>query len=82
MVCDVQARAVKNSAVASQRQATDLAKEGITTSNGDDSQDSEGVGDSPKRGASPSQLHVHQEAAVLGFWFVLACIPYQNVFLL
>jgi hypothetical protein len=42
IVCDEQARAVKNSEAASQRHAAGLSKEGVAPPEGDDSQDDEG----------------------------------------
>ncbi|KAK0582276.1 hypothetical protein LWI29_023682 [Acer saccharum] len=44
-VCDLQARAVKNSEAASKRHAAGLAKEGITGPDGDDPSDGEDTGD-------------------------------------
>ena len=45
IVCDEQARAVKNSEVASQRHATGLSKEGVAPLEGDNFQDrNEGCG--------------------------------------
>ena len=39
VICDEQARTVKNSEVASQRHAVGLSKEGVAPQEGDDSQD-------------------------------------------
>ena len=47
IVCDEQARAVKNYEAASQRHAAGLSKEGVAPPEGDNSQDSEEGGDVP-----------------------------------
>ena len=47
VICDEQARAVKNSEAASQSHATGLSKEGVAPPKGDNSQDSEEGGDVP-----------------------------------
>ncbi|KAK0574025.1 hypothetical protein LWI29_017136 [Acer saccharum] len=50
-VCDLQARAVKNSEAASKRHAAGLAKEGIASPDGDDHTDGEEAGDVSRGGA-------------------------------
>ena len=60
VVCDEQAQAVKNSIAASQRQAAELAKEGIATSDGNDSQDSEGIDGGPEQNVGFDQHHKSQ----------------------
>ena len=55
VVCDVQARTVKNLATTSQRQAAELANEGIAAPDGDDTQDSKGVGEGLEQNVDPNQ---------------------------
>ncbi|KAK0581614.1 hypothetical protein LWI29_015941 [Acer saccharum] len=62
-VCDLQARAVKNSEAASKRHAAGLAKEGIASSDGDDPSDGEETGDITGGGVESGQSPVHTEAA-------------------
>ncbi|KAK0582668.1 hypothetical protein LWI29_028346 [Acer saccharum] len=54
-VCDLQARAVKNSEAASKRHAAGLAKEGIAGPDGDDPSDGEDAGDVTGGGVEPGQ---------------------------
>ncbi|KAK0601872.1 hypothetical protein LWI29_028279 [Acer saccharum] len=60
-VCDLQARAVKNSEAASKRHAAGLAKDGIASPDGDDHSDGgEEAGDASRGGAlsrSPRRRH-------------------------
>ncbi|KAK0576255.1 hypothetical protein LWI29_014559 [Acer saccharum] len=62
-VCDLQARAVKNSEAASKRHAAGLAKEGITSPDGDDPSDGEDVGDVTGGGVESGQPPMRAEAA-------------------
>ncbi|KAK0584908.1 hypothetical protein LWI29_020735 [Acer saccharum] len=61
-VCDLQARAVKNSEAASKRHATGLAKEGIASPDGDDHTDGEEAGDVPRGGAESGRPLMRAEA--------------------
>lgn len=62
MVCDLQARAVKNFEAASKRQAVGLAKEGITTPDGGDPSDEE-LGDFDREGVELGQPPIHKKDA-------------------
>ncbi|KAK0580932.1 hypothetical protein LWI29_007831 [Acer saccharum] len=62
-VCDLQARAVKNSEAASKRHATGLSNEGIASPDGGGPSDGEEAGDIPKGGVESGQPPVHTEAA-------------------
>ncbi|KAK0586310.1 hypothetical protein LWI29_004793 [Acer saccharum] len=62
-VCDLQARAVKNSEAASKRHAAGLAKEGIASSDGDDPSDGEEAGDVSGGGAESGRLPIRAEVA-------------------
>ena len=64
MICNVQARALKNFIATSQRQAAKLAKEGIDALNGDASQDIEGVSYGPGQNVDPDQPCRGQEVTV------------------
>ena len=55
-VCDLQARAVKNSEAASRRHAAGLAKEGIAGPDGDDPSDGEEDADTPVGGSEEEQI--------------------------
>ncbi|KAK0608527.1 hypothetical protein LWI29_031941 [Acer saccharum] len=62
-VCDLQARAMKNSKVASKRHAAGLAKEGVASPDGGYHSDGEDVGDGPVEGVDSGQLPLHREVA-------------------
>ena len=62
-VCDLQARAVKNSEAASKRHAAGLAKEGIVSPNGDDPSDGEEAGDVFGGGAESGRPPMRAEVA-------------------
>ncbi|KAK1576572.1 hypothetical protein Q3G72_015021 [Acer saccharum] len=62
-VCDMQARAVKNSEAASKRHAAGLAKEGIASPDGGDPSDGEEVGDVTRGDVESGQPPVHPEVA-------------------
>ncbi|KAK0580387.1 hypothetical protein LWI29_001259 [Acer saccharum] len=62
-VCDLQARAVKNSEAASKRHAAGLAKEGIASPDGDDPSDGEDAGDVTGGGVESGQPPMRAEAA-------------------
>ncbi|KAK0581189.1 hypothetical protein LWI29_011150 [Acer saccharum] len=62
-VCDLQARAVKNSEAASKRHAAGLAKEGIASPDGDDHSDGEEAGDVSMGGAESGRPLIHAEVA-------------------
>ncbi|KAK0570397.1 hypothetical protein LWI29_000563 [Acer saccharum] len=62
-VCDLQARAVKNSEAASKRHAAGLAKEGIAGPDGDDPSDGEDAGDVARGGVESGQPPMRAEAA-------------------
>ncbi|KAK0599195.1 hypothetical protein LWI29_003133 [Acer saccharum] len=61
-VCDLQARAVKNSEAASKRHAAGLAKEGIAGPDGDDPSDGEDAGDVTGEGVESGQPPMRAEA--------------------
>ncbi|KAK0570739.1 hypothetical protein LWI29_005682 [Acer saccharum] len=61
-VCDLQARAVKNSEAASKRHAAGLSKEGIASPDGGDPSDGEEAGDISEGGVDSGQPPVHTEA--------------------
>ncbi|KAK0607612.1 hypothetical protein LWI29_017410 [Acer saccharum] len=63
-VCDLQARAVKNSEAASKRHAAGLAKDGITGPDGDDHSDGEEASDISRGGAESGRPPMHAESAV------------------
>ena len=63
-VCDLQARAVKNSEAASKRHAAGLSKEGIASPDGGDPSDGEEAGDITEGGVESGQPPAHTEAAV------------------
>ncbi|KAK0575194.1 hypothetical protein LWI29_035354 [Acer saccharum] len=62
-VCDLQARAVKNSEAASKRHAAGLANEGIAGPDGDDPSDGEDAGDVTGGGVESGQPPMRAEAA-------------------
>ncbi|KAK0597456.1 hypothetical protein LWI29_025481 [Acer saccharum] len=62
-VCDLQARAVKNSEAASKRHAAGLAKEGIAGPEGDDPSDGEDTGDVTRGDAELGRPPMHAEVA-------------------
>ncbi|KAK0608668.1 hypothetical protein LWI29_034048 [Acer saccharum] len=62
-VCDLQARAVKNSEAASKRHAIGLAKEGIASLDGDDPSDDEEAGDVFGGGAESGRPPIRAEVA-------------------
>ncbi|KAK0572382.1 hypothetical protein LWI29_030770 [Acer saccharum] len=62
-VCDLQARAVKNSEAASKRHAAGLAKEGVASLDGGDHSDDEDIGDGPREGVESGELPLHREVA-------------------
>ncbi|KAK0576558.1 hypothetical protein LWI29_019632 [Acer saccharum] len=62
-VCDLQARAVKNSEAASKRHAAGFAKEGIAGPDGDGPSDGEDVGDVAGGGVESGQPPIRAEAA-------------------
>ncbi|KAK0593739.1 hypothetical protein LWI29_036042 [Acer saccharum] len=62
-VCDLQARAVKNSEAASKRHAAGLAKEGIAGPDGDEPSDGEDAGDVTGGGVESGQPPMRAEAA-------------------
>ncbi|KAK0596261.1 hypothetical protein LWI29_014178 [Acer saccharum] len=62
-ICDLQARAVKNSEAASKRHAAGLAKEEITGPEGDDPSDGEDAGDVTGGGVESGQPPMRAEAA-------------------
>ncbi|KAK0576949.1 hypothetical protein LWI29_025733 [Acer saccharum] len=62
-VCDLQARAVKNSEAASKRHAAGLAKDGIAGPDGDDHSDGEEAGDISRGGAESGRPPMHAESA-------------------
>ncbi|KAK0578622.1 hypothetical protein LWI29_013301 [Acer saccharum] len=62
-VCDLQARAVKNSEAASKRHAAGLAKEGIAGPDGDGPSDGEDAGDVAGGGVESGQPPMRAEAA-------------------
>ena len=62
-VCDMQARAVKNSEAASKRHAAGLSKEGIASPDGGDPSDGEEAGDITEGGVESGQPPMHTEAA-------------------
>ena len=62
-VCDLQARAVKNSEAASKRHDVGLSKEGIASPDGGDSSDGEEAGDITEGGVESGQPPVHTAAA-------------------
>ncbi|KAK0579968.1 hypothetical protein LWI29_034168 [Acer saccharum] len=62
-VCDLQARAVKNSEATSKRHAAGLAKEGIVGPDGDEPSDGEDVGDVTGGGVESGQPPMRAEAA-------------------
>ncbi|KAK0600499.1 hypothetical protein LWI29_015539 [Acer saccharum] len=62
-VCDLQARAVKNSEVASKRHAAGLAKDGIASPDGDDHSDGEKAGDISRGGTESGRPPMHAESA-------------------
>ncbi|KAK0586842.1 hypothetical protein LWI29_013227 [Acer saccharum] len=62
-VCDLQARAVKNSEAASKRHAAGLAKDGIARPDGDDHSDGEEAGDISRGGAESGRPPMHAESA-------------------
>ncbi|KAK0593856.1 hypothetical protein LWI29_034094 [Acer saccharum] len=63
-VCDLQARAVKNSEAANKRHAAGLAKDGIAGPDGDDHSDGEEAGDISRGGAESRRPPMHAESAV------------------
>ncbi|KAK0571694.1 hypothetical protein LWI29_020109 [Acer saccharum] len=63
IVCDLQARAVKNSEAASKRLAAGLAKEGIASPDGDDHSDGEEAGDISRGGVESGRPPMHAEVA-------------------
>ncbi|KAK0578414.1 hypothetical protein LWI29_009965 [Acer saccharum] len=62
-VCDLQARAVKNSEAASKRHASGLAKEGVASPDGGDPSDGEEAGDITEGRVESGQPPVQTEAA-------------------
>ncbi|KAK0601946.1 hypothetical protein LWI29_028944 [Acer saccharum] len=62
-VCDLQARAVKNSEATSKRHAAGLAKEGIAGPDGDEPSDGEDAGDVTRGGVESGQPPMRAEAA-------------------
>ncbi|KAK0575837.1 hypothetical protein LWI29_007971 [Acer saccharum] len=62
-VCDLQARAVKNSEAASKRHAAGLAKDGIASPDGDDHSDGEEAGDISRGVAESGRPPMHAESA-------------------
>ncbi|KAK0571822.1 hypothetical protein LWI29_022080 [Acer saccharum] len=62
-VCDLQARAVKNSEAANKRHAAGLAKEGIAGPDGDDPSDGKDAGDVTEGGVESGQPPMCAEAA-------------------
>ena len=62
-VCDLQARAVKNSEAANKRHAAGLAKEGIAGPDGDDPSDGEDTGDVTRGDAELGRPPMHAEVA-------------------
>ncbi|KAK0606535.1 hypothetical protein LWI29_000268 [Acer saccharum] len=62
-VCDLQARAMKNSEAASKRHAAGLAKEGIAGLDGDEPSDGEDAGDVAGGGVESGQPPMRAEAA-------------------
>ncbi|KAK0578308.1 hypothetical protein LWI29_008391 [Acer saccharum] len=62
-VCDLQARAVKNSEAASKRHTAGLAKEGIAGPDGDEPSDGEDAGDVTGGGVESGQPPMRAEAA-------------------
>ena len=62
-VCDLQARAVKNSEAASKRHAAGLAKEGIAGPDGDEPSDGKDPGDVTRGGVESGQPPMRAEAA-------------------
>ncbi|KAK0573748.1 hypothetical protein LWI29_013000 [Acer saccharum] len=62
-VCDLQARAVKNSKAANKRHATSLAKEGIASPDGDDPSDGEEAGDVSRGGTESRRPPMCAEVA-------------------
>lgn len=64
VVCDEQARAVKNSEADSQRHVIGLVKEGIASLDGEDSQNSEDAGNDPAHNVEPDQPCESGEAAL------------------
>ncbi|KAK0598375.1 hypothetical protein LWI29_034082 [Acer saccharum] len=63
IVCDLQARAVKNSEAASKRHVAGLAKEGIASPNGDDHSDGKDAGDVSRGGAESGRPPMRAEVA-------------------
>ncbi|KAK0581913.1 hypothetical protein LWI29_019486 [Acer saccharum] len=61
-VCDLQARAVKNSEAASKRHAAGLAKEGIAGPDGDEPSDGKDAGDVTRGGVESGQPPMRAEA--------------------